>query len=93
MTGMREFVILLVHLIVTLVRLAKPGGLRSVLAESVMVRNQQLILNRGRKGAPTSSTPVAPAAFLLKRRSVQASPDPSVVGGKVKSTRPCGSTA
>jgi putative transposase len=49
---MREFVILLVHLIVTLVRLAKPGGLRSVLAESVMVRHQLLILNRGRKRAP-----------------------------------------
>src|SRR6516165_1122899 len=49
---MRDFAILFVHLIVTLARLAKPGGLRSVVAESVLVRHQLLILNRGRKRAP-----------------------------------------
>jgi len=49
---MRDFLVLLVHLIVTVVRLAKPGGLRSVLAESVLIRHQLLILNRGRKRAP-----------------------------------------
>ena len=49
---MYEFIVLLVHSIVTLVRLAKPGGLRSVVAESVLVRHQLLILNRGRKRAP-----------------------------------------
>src|SRR5215468_6388213 len=32
---MRDVVILFVHLIVTVVRLARPGGLRSVVAESV----------------------------------------------------------
>ena len=49
---MRDFAILFVHLIVTLARLASPGGLRSVVAESVLVRHQLLILNRGRKRAP-----------------------------------------
>ena len=49
---MRDFVVLFVHLIVTLARLARPGGLRSVVAESVLVRHQLLILNRGRKRAP-----------------------------------------
>src|SRR5262249_42068485 len=39
-------------LIGIVVRLAKPGGLRSVVAESVLVRHQLLILNRGRKRAP-----------------------------------------
>jgi hypothetical protein len=39
-------------LIGIVVRLAKPGGLRSVVAESVLVRHQLLILNRGRKHAP-----------------------------------------
>ena len=52
MAWMREFAILLVHLIGILARLAKPGGLRSVVAESVLVRHQLLILNRGRKRAP-----------------------------------------
>jgi len=43
---MRDFLILFVHLIGIVVRLAKPGGLRSVVAESVLVRHQLLILNR-----------------------------------------------
>src|SRR5436305_11561520 len=50
--GMRDVLILFVHLIVTVVRLAGPGGLRSVVAESALVRHQLLILNRGRKRAP-----------------------------------------
>src|ERR1700686_644384 len=49
---MRDFLILFVHLIVTAARLARPGGFRSVVAESVLVRHQLLILNRGRKRAP-----------------------------------------
>jgi hypothetical protein len=34
--------------VVTLVRFSTPGGLRAVIAESVLVRHQLLILNRGR---------------------------------------------
>jgi putative transposase len=49
---MCEFVILLVHLVVTVARLAGPGSLRSVIAESALVRHQLLVLNRGRKRAP-----------------------------------------
>src|SRR5215468_6085191 len=49
---MRDFAIVFVHLIVTLARLVRPGGLRSVVAESVLMRHQVLILNRGRKRAP-----------------------------------------
>ena len=49
---MCNIVILFVHLIVTVVRLARPGGLRSVVAESVLLKHQLCILNRGRKRAP-----------------------------------------
>ena len=49
---MSGFLVLVVHFIVTGFRLAKPGGPRSALAESVLVRHQLLILNRGRKRAP-----------------------------------------
>ena len=49
---MRDVVLLLVHLIVTVVRLARPGGLRGVVAESVLVKHQLRILQRGRKRAP-----------------------------------------
>jgi hypothetical protein len=49
--GMRDIIILVIHLIVTVVRLARPGGLPSVVAESTLVRDQLLIFNRGRKRA------------------------------------------
>jgi putative transposase len=49
---MRDFLDLLLHVIVTMIRLAKPGGFRSVIAESVLIRHQLMILNRGRKRAP-----------------------------------------
>ena len=56
LAGMRDFLILVVHVIVTLARLAKPGGVRSIVAESVLIRHQLLILNRGRKRAPNLRT-------------------------------------
>ena len=34
---MRDLLILLIHLITTVVRLATPGGVRSIVAESVLV--------------------------------------------------------
>ena len=40
---MRDLAILFVHLIVTLARLAGPGGLRSVVAESVLLKHQLVI--------------------------------------------------
>ena len=49
---MRDVVILFIYLIVTVVRLARPGSLRSVVAELVLVKHQLQILNRGRKRAP-----------------------------------------
>src|ERR1700674_5879380 len=49
---MRDVVVLFLHVIVTLTRLVRPGGLRAVVAESVLVRHQLLIMNRGRKRAP-----------------------------------------
>src|SRR6516165_1659962 len=52
---MRHVVILFLPLIVTVVRLARPGGLRSVVAESLLVKHQLRILHRGRKRAPNLS--------------------------------------
>jgi hypothetical protein len=48
---MYDILVVFVHLIVTVVRLIKPGGLRAVVAESVLTRHQILILNRSRKRA------------------------------------------
>jgi transposase InsO family protein len=49
---MRDFLLLLAHFFMTISRVARPGGLRRVAAESVLLRHQLLILNRGRKRAP-----------------------------------------
>jgi len=49
---MRDLVVLWLHLVATVARLAGPGGVRSVVAESVLVKHQVLILNRSRRRAP-----------------------------------------
>src|SRR5262249_3071818 len=49
---MRDLAFLFVHLLVVICRLTRPGGVRSVMAESVLVKHQLLILNRSRKRAP-----------------------------------------
>ena len=49
---MRDLVVLLLHLLATVARLAGPGGARAVVAESVLVKHQRLILNRSRKRSP-----------------------------------------
>jgi len=49
---MREVFILTAHLLVTLAKLARPGGLRAVAAESLAVKHQLLIMKRSRQRAP-----------------------------------------
>jgi transposase InsO family protein len=49
---MRDIAILLFHLLATTARLARPGGARSVIAESLLLKHQLLILNRSRERAP-----------------------------------------
>jgi putative transposase len=49
---MRDLIALVVHLITTVLRITQPGGLRSVVAESVLMKHQLLIVNRSRRRAP-----------------------------------------
>ena len=49
---MSNLVVLFVHVMVTVARLLGPGGVRSVAAESVLVNQQLLILNRSRQRSP-----------------------------------------
>jgi hypothetical protein len=48
----RDLAVLFLHLLTTVTRLAGSGGLRSVVAESLLVKHQLLILNRSRKRSP-----------------------------------------
>jgi putative transposase len=63
---MRNLVILFVHVTATFARLLGPGGIRSVVAESVLVKQQLLILNRFRHRSPIYSLQIAssPACVL-----------------------------
>src|SRR6201982_462808 len=67
---MRDIFTLFLHAIVIIIRLARPGGLGSVVAESILMRHQVLILNRGRKRAPnlrSSDRIIAGLCTLLMR--------------------------
>ncbi len=49
---MRDLLPLLVHFLATLARLLGPGGTRAVIAETLLIKHQLVILNRSRRRAP-----------------------------------------
>ena len=54
--SMRDLVLLVIHLLVTLAKLARPGGPRAVVAESLVLKQQLIINNRSRQRAPNLTT-------------------------------------
>ncbi len=55
-TPMRELLILAIRLLVTFSTLLRPGGVRAVAAESLLLKHQLLISNRCRQRAPNLTT-------------------------------------
>ena len=49
---MRELLTLAIHVLVTCAKLLRPGGVRAVAAESLLLKHQLLISNRSRQPAP-----------------------------------------
>ena len=49
---MRDLLVLFVHLVVTTVRLMRPGGARAIVAESLLLKQQLLVVTRSRRRAP-----------------------------------------
>jgi len=68
----RDLVVLVLHLIATVVRLAGPGGARSVVAESVLVKHQLLILNLHGNGPPISTSLIAWSPACVRSSYVRA---------------------
>jgi hypothetical protein len=62
---MLEFIELLAHCFVTLIRLLKPGGVKLVLAESIAMKHQLVAMNRAGKRSPTLVTRDRPLFGLL----------------------------
>jgi len=52
---MRRLVVLFIHLLATLARLLGPGGVRSPVAASLLLKHQLLIVNRSRQRSPNLS--------------------------------------
>ena len=53
---MRDLLLLAVQLIVTLAKLTRPSGVRSVIAESLLLKHQLIISGRSRRRAPPMTT-------------------------------------
>jgi hypothetical protein len=53
---MRDLLLLAIHLLVTLAKSLRPGGVRAVAAESLSLKHQLLICNRSRQRAPNLTT-------------------------------------
>jgi putative transposase len=53
---MIEIIELLIHYLVTLIKLLKPGGVKRVMAESIAMKHQLVVMNRARKRLPALVT-------------------------------------
>jgi hypothetical protein len=64
---MRHLVVLFIHFIATLARLLGPGGVRSLVAESLLLKHQLLIVNRSRQRTPNLRSSDRAIQVPLKR--------------------------
>ena len=53
---MRDLFLLAIHLLVTVAKLTRPGGARAVVAESLLLKHQLIIIDRSRQRAPNLTT-------------------------------------
>jgi putative transposase len=52
---MKDLLVLLPHLLTTIAKLLGPGGAKAVVADSLLMKQQFLIMNRARRRAPNLS--------------------------------------
>jgi putative transposase len=52
---MKDLLVLLAHLSTTIAKLVGPGGARAVVADSLLIKQQLLVINRSRRRAPNRS--------------------------------------
>jgi putative transposase len=53
---MRDLLLLAIHLVVTIAKLLRPGGVRAVAAQSLLLKQQLIVSNRSRQRAPNLTT-------------------------------------
>jgi transposase InsO family protein len=52
---MKDLIVLLIHLLTTVAKLLGPGGAKAVVADSLLIKQQLLVINRSRQRAPNLS--------------------------------------
>ena len=52
---MKDLLVLLLHLLTTIAKLLDPGGAKAIVADSLLMKQQLLIINRSRQRAPNLS--------------------------------------
>ena len=53
---MKDLLILIAHLLTTIAKLLGPGGARAIIADSLLMKQQLLIINRPRRRSPKLTT-------------------------------------
>jgi shikimate 5-dehydrogenase len=52
---MKNLLLMLAHLLATIAKLLGPGGAKAIVADSLLMKQQLLIINRSRRRAPNLS--------------------------------------
>ena len=74
---MKDMLLLLVHLLTIITKLLGPGGARAVVADSLLLKQQLLIINRSRRRSPNL---LAQDRLLLGLWSLFLTPTPYSAG-------------
>ena len=69
--SMVHLLILAVHLLPTIAKLLRPGGVRAVVAESLLLKHQLVISSRGRRAEPVHGEFINYAAVGIWNRPWQ----------------------
>jgi hypothetical protein len=62
---MLEIIELLIHFGTTVFKLLKPGGVKVVMAETIAMKQQLIVMNRSRKRSPTLRYPRSVFVWLI----------------------------
>jgi hypothetical protein len=81
---MRDLVVLFIHFIATLARLLRPGGARSIVAESLLLKHQLLILNRSRQRAPEALNPARPSPSHVQAKNTACCSHPITIASPAR---------
>ena len=76
---MKDLLILLAHLLTTVAKLLGPGGARAIVADSLLMKQQLLVINRSRRRAPNLAANDATRALVALESRSRSTHNPLIV--------------